>query len=500
MSLLGIDVGTTGCKAVVYGVDGRRLSDGHFTYSIDRREGKAEFHVSMVEAAVASAVKTAVSGAINDPVTALCVTSMGEAFVLIDETGPVCDVSIAGHDPRGKDEFAPVADRIGAQAFHAISGNTPSVNHSLPKLLWLAGHEPEMFTRAKKFLCWSDYISFRLGAVPATGYSQANRTLLFDLHKGQWSETIIAAAGLDASLFPMVLPEGSVVGTVSPEGSVRFGVPAGAVIILGGHDQIFNALGAGCIGSNSAVDGMGTFECITPIYSAPPPSAELFRMGLNLEHHCISGLFVSFVYNQSGSVADWFVRNFVRETASHQEAFARIESEMPRDVARPLFLPLLENSGSPYFITEASGVYEGIKFDTDRGEIFKATLEGITFYYLESLKRLGDFGIELEELAVTGGASASDAWLALKSDIFGIPVVRLAVKDAGAMGAAMLAGIKTGVYRDAAEAAALYVHRTDVFEPDPSRHRLYLERFDLYRTMYSERSERLLRLSRLSGY
>jgi len=493
-------VGTTGCKTVVYAVDGRRLAAGSVSYRVERGAGRAELPVAEVEGAVAEAVRRALLSARGDPVSALCVTSMGESFVLVDDVGPVCPVSILGHDPRGREEIAPIIDAIGTEEYFRISGNVPTENHSLPKLLWLAKHDASALKRAKKFLCWSDYISFRMGAFPSIGYSHANRALMLDLDAGQWSERIVKASGLNPDLLPMVLPEGSVVGKVSPQGEARFGVPQGAVIILGGHDQIFNALGAGCVVAGTAVDGMGTFECITPVYAGPPPHADIHALGLNVEHHCLSGLFVSFIYNQSGSVAEWFLRTFAFNEPDLSGAFARLEREMPPGPARPLFLPLLENSGSPYFISGASGVYEGIKFDTTRGELFKATLEGITYYFLESLRRLVGIGIKLDELAVSGGASASDAWLSLKADIFNLPVVRLEVKDSGAMGAAMLAGIRTDVYRDAAEAASLYVRRAERFEPDPGRARSYAERFGLFSTMYSERAERLRSLSRLSGY
>jgi len=500
MSLLGIDVGTTGCKAVIYAVDGRRLAAGSACYRVERGAGKAELPVAEVEAAVAEAVHRAVSSAAGDPVTALCVTSMGESFVLVDEVGPVSPISILGHDPRGREELAPIVDTIGPEEFFRISGNIPTENHSLPKLLWLAKHDARALEKARKFLCWSDYISFRLGAFPSSGYSHANRALMLDLDAGQWSERIVKASGLNPDLLPMVLPEGSVVGKVSPQGEARFGVPQGAVIILGGHDQILNALGAGCVVSGTAVDGMGTFECITPVYAGHPSHADLYALGLNVEHHCLSGLFVSFIYNQSGSVAEWFLRTFAADLPDISRAYAKLEREMPPGPARPLFLPLLENSGSPHFISGASGVYEGIKFDTTRGELFKATLEGITYYFLESLRRLEGFGIRMDELVVTGGASASDAWLALKADIFNLPVVRLEVRDAGAMGAAMLAGIRTDVYRDAAEAASLYVRRAERFEPNAERARIYAERFGLYKTMYSDHADRLRNLSRLSGY
>lgn len=500
MSLLGIDVGTTGCKAVAYAVDGKRLSGGTASYAVDRAGGRAELSVREVENAVMAAVREAIAGSWGDPIAAVCVTSMGESFVLVDEDGPVYDRSILGHDPRGRDEMAGVIDAVGEQEFYRITGNLANENHSLAKLLWLAGHEKEALRSARRFLCWSEYIAFSMGAVPAIGYSHANRSLMFDMAERNWSVPVVKAAAVNPELLPMVLSEGSSIGMVSAAGEERYGLPRGALIILGGHDQVFNALGAGCVSSGSAVDGMGTFECITPVYSDPPSPEKLYCIGLNLEHHAVSGLFVSFIYNQSGSVAEWFVRNFVKEAKSVTEGFRLLEREMPEKPARPLFLPLLENSGSPYFIGEASGVYEGIKFDTDRGELFKATIEGITFYFLESLRKLEGLGIRLDELAVSGGASASDPWLQLKADIFGIPVVRLAVRDAGAMGAAMLAGIKTGVFANAAEAASLFVRRAERFEPSPVRSAFYLEKHALYLDMFASRSGRLHALSRFSGY
>lgn len=500
MSLLGVDIGTTGCKAVVYSVDGLRISRNSSTYQINRIDGKAELSVSLVESSIATAIKEAVAGARKDPVTSVCITSMGESFVLVDDAGPVWDKSIIGHDPRGKAEIDSIIDKIGRDEFYRITSNQPNENYSLSKLLWLQKNEPAVLNKAIKFLCWSDYINFRLGAIPATGYSHANRTLVFDFHEKKWSDQIIGTTGLNPDIFPMILPEGSVVGTVNTEGEKRFGVPKGAVIILGGHDQIFNALGSGCVQSGMVVDGMGTFECITPVYDKPPLFSEQMKLGLNLEHHALSGLYVSFIYNQSGSVVEWFLSNFAKDVKTLDTAFTILESEMPIKPARPLFLPLLENSGSPYFISNSSGVYEGLKFDTTRGELFKATLEGITFYFLESLKKIEEWGIRLDEMVVTGGASVLDSWLQLKSDVFGIPVTRLEVKDAGAMGAAMLAGIRTDVYRNPEEAVGLYVKKAKRFEPNRENQLYYQEKYGLYKNLFIDSQERLHALSKLSGY
>jgi xylulokinase len=226
----------------------------------------------------------------------------------------------------------------------------------------------------------------------------------------------------------------------------------------------------------------------------------MLRHGLNIEHHVLPGLFVSFIYNQGGTLVRWFRDTFARAdrkllpaAADIYEALAR---EMPPEPTRLFTLPYFEITGPPRFIADASGVIVGLKTSTTRGEILKSIMESVTFYFAESLQALSELGVNPSEFVATGGGAKSDQWLQLKSDIFGVPFVRPRVTEAGVLGAAMLAGIAAGVFRHPAEAVGQFVKADRVFEPDPIRHRIYQQKLEAYRELFPLLKDFLARLEK----
>ena len=157
---------------------------------------------------------------------------------------------------------------------------------------------------------------------------------------------------------------------------------------------------------------------------------------------------------------------------------------MPPEPTRLLTLPYFEITGPPGFIADASGVIVGLKTTTTRGEILKSIMESVTFYFAESLQALKELGVNLSEFVATGGGAKSDQWLQLKADIFGVPFVRPRVTEASVLGAAILAGIATGVFRHPAEGVGQFVKPDKVFEPDPIRHRIYQQKLEAYRELF----------------
>ena len=194
-----------------------------------------------------------------------------------------------------------------------------------------------------------------LGAEPHVDYSLANRTLLFDLSREDWSDALLDWAGLDREKLPPTLPSGQVVGAVSRSSAEELGLPAGIPIVSGGHDQCCNAVGCGVIEPGRAMYGMGSYLCMVPVFSRRPEARAMMALGLNTEHHAVPGQFVSFIYNQGGVLVKWFRDTFAR--AEHQQAVALGESlypalfaEIPEAPTELLVLPHFTITGPPHFI------------------------------------------------------------------------------------------------------------------------------------------------------
>jgi xylulokinase len=488
MSLMGIDVGTTGCKAAAFSEAGDCLAAAYREYpTIRPQEGWAILDSKYVWRQVRETIAEVAARAKTDPVTALCVSSMGEAVTPVSLGREILGPCILSSDIRGGEFVTELESRIGREEFYGINPNIPGLQYSYPKLAWLRRHEPGLFDRADLFLLWGDLVAFMLGCEPLTSYSLANRTMLFDIRKERWSDRLLSLCGMSAAKLPRPVPSGTVAGTIPASTAAELNLPAGVRVVVGGHDQCCNSLGAGIHAPGSAVCGIGTFECITPTYDRIPEPAPLLEYGLNVEHHVLPGLFVSFIYNQAGSLVRWFRDTFARadcRLTGAEEIYDTLVREMPEEPTRLLVLPYFEITGPPAFVVDASGVIAGLKVGTTRGEILKAIMECTTLYFVDSMRALSGMGMNTSEFVATGGGSRSDAWLQIKADVFGVPFVRTRWVDGAVVGAAILAGTAAGMYGSAAEGVARLVRRDRIFEPDPARHEAYRRKLEHYRALF----------------
>ncbi len=368
-------------------------------------------------------------------------------------------------------------------------------HYSLTKLKWFQTHQPELYASAYKFLHWGAFVAYMLGADPCVDYSLANRTLLFDITKGGWSDELLNFAGLDQEKLPAAVPSGSVIGTVPAHIAAELGLPPGVRIVSGAHDQCANAVGCGVVDVGSAVYGMGTYHCITPVFATPPASEAMIGRGLNTEHHAIPERYVCFIYNQGGALVKWYRDTFaaiehrqieVEAQAGYPERsiYPALFEEVTAEPSRVLVLPHFAPTGTPAFISNSSGVIVGLHLDTKRGEVLKGIIEGITFYLKEVIDSLPEIGIRIQDYRVVGGGSRSDTWVQICANILGTPFTRPVITEAGALGAAILAGVGGGIYADYAEGVAAMVKLDRTFEPDLALHQRYQTRYQYYQRLW----------------
>jgi len=487
MSLLGIDIGTTGCKAALFSEQGRLLAAAYREYDVRRPEpGWAELDALEVWAKAQTSIREAIAGSSSDPVEALSVSSLGEAMVPVTNQRQVLSSSLLNFDVRGEEYLASL--NLDSEWLYRINGNTLGNHFSLPKLKWVQQHQRETYDRADKFLLWGSFVSHMLGAEPVVDYSLANRTLLFDLASMTWSEELLGLAGIDRSKLPNTAPSGTAIGTVSRDVADSLGLPHTTVLVNGAHDQCANAVGCGVIREGRAVYGMGTFICITPVFGRLPPATAMIALGLNTEHHAVPGLYVTFIFNQGGSLLKWFRDTFAaaeyRRAQAADDIFGQLISEMPERPSTIMALPHWAPTGPPEFVSNSSGVLAGLRLETSRGDILKGILEGTTFYLRECLDALPETGIEIAEFRAVGGGSRSNAWIQLTADIMGRSFLRPQITEAGALGAAIIAGVGCRRFASFEEGVAAMVKPGRTFEPDTRQHELYQARFAQYRELW----------------
>ncbi|RPI26053.1 MAG: hypothetical protein EHM61_12765 [Acidobacteria bacterium] len=503
MSLLGIDVGTTGCKAARFSETGQLLKASYREYDSRRvQPGWAELDTLEVWERIVETIAEAVSAGRQDPVKALAVSSLGEAVVPVSRDRRPLGPSLLNFDARGSEYLLGLRARVDDVRWYAINGNTPGNHYSLTKLLWLKEHQPSLYSLTHKFLHWSGFVSYMLGADPAVDYSLANRTLLFDLENRDWSDELLEAAGLDRDKLPTTVASGVVIGHLAPQIARDLALPAGIPIVSGGHDQCCNGVGCGVVEPGQALFGMGTYLCMMPVYCHRPESSAMIQRGLNTEHHAVPGQLVSFIYNQGGALVKWFRDTFAaveREQARsrRENVYDSLLAEMPQGPSRLMVLPHFTATGPPRFISDSAGVIAGLKLETSRGEILKAILEGSTFYLRESLEALPPTGIEISGFRAAGGGSQSDTWVQTCADILNRPFTRPKVSEAGTLGAAILAGCGSGLWPTLQDGVEAMVLIDRVFSPDPVASRAYDQHFDVYKRLWPLLSDYLRDLAAL---
>lgn len=489
MSYLGLDIGTSGCKALIFDAAGRTLASAYREYALQRPQpGWAELDPTLVAARCFEVIREAAVATPHDPVRALAISCQGEAFAPVDAHGRPLGNAMVSSDTRAAALIQDWSHRFGAERLYAITGHTAHPLFSLFKLLWLREHAPDTWRQARRFLCFEDFIHLRLGLEPAIGWSLAGRTLLFDVRRHAWSDAILAEAGLRSDQLARPLPSGAPVGILPDAIAGELGLPLGVQVVAGGHDQVCAALGAGATAPGEAMYATGTVECIAATLEKPVFTSALREANLCTYDHAAPGRSATLAYSLTGgNLLQWF-RDQWAQSETHEaartgeSAYARILRDLAPEPTRLLVLPYFTPSGTPYFDADTAGAILGLRLTTTRGEVLRALLEGVAFEMRLNLELLAESGVPVHSLRAVGGGARNDAWLQLKADVVNRPIARLEVSEAGCLGAALLAcAAHTG--EPVATLAARWVRPTAVTTPDPARAAFYTERFAAYRML-----------------
>jgi xylulokinase len=493
MSFVGLDIGTSGLKAIVINRDGYPIASTRRAYAQSSpRPGWYELESELVSRAMMDALtelagRTADAG---DPIEALSMSLSANEATAVDARGEVVAPTIMSMDSRGTDTAAWWERTVGRQQIFARTGIRAHPMHALPRLGWIRSNEPEVFARTKKYLTWGQFLQLRLGVGAELDPSMACATMAFDLVAGDWSDDQLTTAGLDSRIFGDVVPTGTPVGTISGAVARETGLPRDVTVAVGGFDQAMAALGAGQLDPGDAGVGTGSWEALTVLTATPQLDEALLASGYNSARYVLPGRFYSVANNSGGgSVLQWFVDTLGQPEAQRAAQSGEDPFALLLDAATPtpsglLLLPHFAGSYNPWMDPEATGVILGLRLSTTRADLVKAIVEGITFEFRENLTRLESAGLSVDSLVATGGGAKSDYWIQLRADLVGKPVHTVNVKETGAFAAACLAGASTRAF-DSTEAAVREFVRTEkVFQPDVRRGALYDDLFAAYRLMY----------------
>ncbi|MCR4402345.1 MAG: FGGY family carbohydrate kinase [Firmicutes bacterium] len=492
MSLLGLDIGTTGCKAAIFSQDGQVIGYSFKEYGYSCPYPKwAEQDPLEVMAAVREVIGGAVASVTrNDPVTVIGLSVQGDAIIPVDSHMNIIYPAILGMDARTEEECRWLDDKFGAHNIFRHTGMPIHPLNALTKIMWLKNNRPDVFEKTWKFLHYEEFVLAMLGGEPLVDLSMASRTMAFDISAGEWSSSILDAVGIPSEKLGTVVPSGHFAGRIAPELARELGLPKGVSLATGGHDQTCAALGAGVVREKMATVSTGTAEVMGIPFERPILSDEMLRSKYPCYYHVVPGIYFTITLNHTGGL----LLRWYRDTFGHLEAreaaesgcdvYDLIISRVPKDPSHVLFLPHLVGSGTPWSDPKSKGAVVGLTLGTTRYDVVKGILDSLTYELKINLDTLYSLGVEVRELRAVGGGAKSPAWLQVKADVLGVPVATLAVREAACLGAALLGGLATGVFTSLTEAVDQLVRTEAVYTPDYDRHEMYLEKYDVYRSLY----------------
>jgi xylulokinase len=492
MYLIGLDIGTTGCKAALFDDQGALCASASREYGVDIphpgwAEQDGEQVWSLARESLADCYRKLGQ---RPPVAALGLSVQGEAVAPVDRSGRPLRPFILGMDTRTEAQNQWLRQRFGAQALFQRTGMPVHTINTLPKLVWLKQNQPEIWSAAARFLLYEDFIIARLCGAPAISRCLASRTQLYDLRQDGWSAEILAALELDPGRLAPVVPSGTVVGELRLDLAAELGFPNRPLVVTGGHDQACGALGVGLTRPGLSMVSTGTAEVVEVALGELQLSAELEAGNISVYAHVVPGLYLAMTLNHSGGlILRWFRDAFcqdelVRAQQTGADPYDLIFREAGDGPSPVLLLPHFSGSGTPHFDTQSKGALLGLTFATTRADVARAILEGLCFELRYNLEVLQSGGVAIQELRAIGGGARSPLWLRLKADITGLPVAQPQVIEAAAWGAAALAGQGAGVFASAAQAVQERLQFTQRILPQPAQQALYQPRYALYRRLY----------------
>lgn len=511
MLLLGIDIGTGGCKATLVDPEEGLVSSAFREYQTHHPEPSwAEQSPEDWYEALKSSVRELLSKVGRRDVGAVCIDGQTHAAVLMDRQGRVLRPSIVWTDQRSTKQVELIKRILGEERMIEITYNPVICAFTLPQILWVKENEPEVLKRAFKLQMAKDFIRFKLtGSLDwLTDTTDAMGTLMFDVRKFKWSEEICGQLEVELEKLPEVVNSDCVVGQLSKGASEELGIPEGTPIVAGCHDVSAEPLAAGTIDEGQCFIKLATAGVISVTTKEPKPDLKgrTVTYCLPTTRDGVYGWFTKSATLSCGSSYRWFRDSFCEREVKLAERLKRSPYELMDELASKappgslglLFHPYLGGEGSPYWDPYLRGSFFGISLSHGREHFCLAVLEGVAFSIKDSLSIFDDLRLPIKEVMIIGGGSKSRLWRQIISDVFGMRLLRPISGDAS-FGSALIAGVGIGIFKSLREAVDSCVKTESSVEPDPKRHELYEEFFRVYKEVHDRLVDLYERMCELSS-
>ena len=491
--LMGIDMGTSGCKITVFDFEGREVASAAGAYNTYYPDHSfVEQDPAKWWQAVCQGILHIIKGSGVDAgeISAIGVDGTSWACLPVDRQGNLLSRAMIWLDRRAERQAAWMKEKIGEKRLIISSGNPVDSAYITPKILWLKENKPDIYKNTYKFLQSNAYIVYKLTGKYSQDYSQGYGFHFFNISKGEWDGKIAEDLGISLDLLAPLYHCHDVVGEVTRESAAACGLVPGIPVVAGGLDAACCSLGAGVINSGQTQEQGGQAGGMSIQVNMP-----LVHPNLILGYHVIPDewLLQGGTVGGSGTLK-WFNEHF----GAYEEAVGSEIGKSPYEIMSEeaenispgceglIFLPYMAGERSPIWNSKARGVFFGLSYDKTRAHVIRAMMEGVGFSLLHNLETARQAGANSDQLISVGGASNSYVWTQIKADITGKVIHVPFSENATALGSAILAGIGTGVYRNFNEAVSRTVKINRTHYPDGENNKKYREYYKLYLELYEK--------------
>jgi xylulokinase len=490
--LVGLDVGTSGARAIVVDEEGNVVAEASADYPLmSPRPGWSEQDPEDWWRSAKEALGKVTVG-VDDEVIGLGLTGQMHGSVFLDPSDEVIRPALLWNDHRTGEQCEEITAAVGEERLIELAGNPALTGFQAPKILWLRDEEPENFSRVASVLLPKDYVRLRLTGEHATDASDAAGTLLLDVSRRDWSEEILDALEIPRAWMPEVYEGPEESGRLRRDVAAELGLTPGVPIAAGGGDNAAAAVGTGIVREGLLSSSVGTSGVLFAHTDGflPDPSGRLHAFC-----HAVPGAYhlMGVALSAGGSLAWW------RETTGRgYDDLVAAASEVPPGSEGLLFLPYLTGERTPHLDPKARGAFFGLTSRHTLAHMTRAVMEGVVFSLRDSMEIMRELGVPVEEVRATGGGARSPLWRRLQADVYGVPIKRTVADEGPAYGAALLAGVAAGAYGSAEEATSVVRLREEVTEFDPERVGVYEEAYEAYRSLYPATKKTMHRLTDLA--
>lgn len=493
MFIVGVDIGTLGCRSSIINQNGDVIGYAYEEYAIESpQQNYTEQNPETYFTATLKTIKQAIKESKIDgkDIIAIGLTGIQVSIVLLDSKGRCLGPSIIYADKRSIKQYEWMRREIGERTVYEITGTKLDPMYPSTKIRWIKENQPERFNDIDKIVSPKDYVGFRLTGQLNMDVAMASTLQLLDIKKGEWSESLAEQLGVPLHIFPELRLSTDVLGEVDSKIASKLGLKRETPLVIGGGDTTCMALGAGLLSEERVCNSLGTtaniFGCLDQMILDP-------KMRVSYYRHVIPGKFVVVAGTTDSLALRWYrdvLGYFEVERGKEMGVSPYTVIDQEADKSKPgangiIFLPFLTGARSPLWNPNASGVLFGLRYHHKREDIARSFLESVAYSIRNRMEALKELGLKPEEIRAVGGGSKSKIWNQIIADVNGVIISRLVNEEAGVLGASMLAGIAAKIYKDFEDACNKVVKLSTRQYPDDKHRLAYDSAFKKYKVVYN---------------